>query len=130
MPTAPAHSQRSGAVLDTVGSTFHRGRLQCAAHVHQAERAGTIMLFAKGNYYTLPSGTATDLWKLLAEPRTAEEIITWIDEAYDAPREVITRDVVAQLARLRSHGLVVDVGADGEPMRAPRLWWRSWLREG
>jgi hypothetical protein len=97
--------------------------------VDQVEHAGTVILFDKRTYYTLPNETANDLWRLLAEPRTAEEIVDWLYEAYDAPRDVIARDVALQLAQYRSHRLVVAVGQDGRPEQAPRPWWRPWRME-
>jgi hypothetical protein len=105
-----------------------QGRFQRGGHVDQAQHAGTIILFDKRTYYTLPNETANDLWALLAEPRTAEELVARLHETYDAPREVIARDIAHQLAHYRAHGLVVEIGPDGEPVRAPRPWWRPWRR--
>jgi hypothetical protein len=104
------------------------GRFQRGTHVDQAQHAGTIILFDKCTYYTLPNETANDLWALLAEPRTAEEIVDRLHQAYDAPREVIAADVALQLAEYRSHRLVVEIGPDGGRVRAPGPWWRLWRR--
>lgn len=117
-----------GQTQDAPGAppSLPQGRFQRGTHVDQAQHAGTIILFDKRTYYTLPNETANYLWGLLAEPRTAEEIVDRLYEAYDAPREMIARDVAHQLAEYRSHQLVVKIGLDGEPLREPRPWWRPW----
>ncbi|MGH7508981.1 MAG: PqqD family protein [Gemmatimonadales bacterium] len=105
-------------------------RFSRAGHVLQAEHAGTIVLFDGKRYYTLPNETANDLWSLLAEPRSLDELVVWLYDQYDAPRDVIAEDVAAQLRLLRRERLVVETGPCGEPVAGPRRWWQLWKDGG
>jgi hypothetical protein len=122
--TQPDRQKRVPAAL----AAFPHGRYRHAPHVAQAEQAGTIVLFDQRTYYTLPNAAATDLWRLLAEPRSAEELVAWLSDAYEAPRDVIAADVAAQLARLRNDRLIVDVRPDGVMVSGQRPWWHFWRR--
>lgn len=105
---------------DTVRSTQ---RFRRAHQVQQAEYAGTVILFDGRTYFILPNAAARDLWALLAEPRSVEELAASLEELYDAPHEVIARDIVFQLTRLCQGGLVVQVNGQGLPAPARRPWW-------
>ncbi len=52
--------------------------------------------------------TAAFIIEALKEPTTAEAIIDAMAAKYDAPREVIERDVAAVLEKLRSIGAIED----------------------
>lgn len=52
--------------------------------------------------------TAAFIIEALKEPTTAEQIVDAMAEKYDAPREVIERDVAAVLDKLRSIGAIED----------------------
>jgi hypothetical protein len=104
-------------------------RFSQVRQVQQAEHAGTIVLFDGRKYYTLPNETANDLWCLLAEPRSADELVGLLHDLYEAPREVIAADVAAQLVLLRRARLVVETEAGGEPV-VERRWWRLWKERG
>jgi sugar/nucleoside kinase (ribokinase family) len=95
-------------------------------HVQQAHDAGATILFDGGMYYTLPNETSQDLWQLLDRAHSTEELVELVYELYEAPREVIARDVTAQLARLRLSHLVVETGPDGETLPPSRTWWQLW----
>jgi hypothetical protein len=128
MPFVPTQPERKKGVPEQlVGRPCRRFRR--AAHVDHVESAGTTVLFDKRTYYTSSGVTANDLWALLAEVRTVEEIVTWIHEAYDAPLDVIARDVAAQLDSLAKQGLVVEIGTDRErDLTHLPEWWRPWRR--
>jgi hypothetical protein len=110
---------------DTVRSTQ---RFRRAHQVQQAEYAGTVILFDGKTYFILPNGAARDLWALLAEPRSIEELAASLEELYDAPREVIARDVEAQLARLCEGRLVLQLNGQDVPAPVRRPWWQFRLR--
>jgi hypothetical protein len=101
-----------------------------APHVMQAEHAGTIVLFDGKKYYTLPNEAACDLWLLLAEPRSADELVSRLHEQYDATRDLIAADVAAQLLRLRQEQLVIETRPDGRPVLPRRRWWQVWKGTG
>jgi hypothetical protein len=104
------------------------GRFHRASHVEQAEHAGTIILFDKRSYFTLPEGAAAEIWGLLEHARSVEELVDRLHDEYDAPREVIAADVAAQLQRLLQARLIVAVGPGGEPLPGPQSWRLFWRR--
>jgi coenzyme PQQ synthesis protein D (PqqD) len=97
-----------------------------APHIGQAEQAGAIMLFDGEQYYTLANDTANELWAFLADPRSAEELVERIHDRFDAPRDVIAKDIAAQLELLRRQGLVLAVSQHGERVTRRRPWWQVW----
>lgn len=54
-------------------------------------------------------GTAAAVWIALAEPATVADIADALAEAYDAPADVIARDVDGLLRDLRVRGWVTEV---------------------
>jgi len=49
---------------------------------------------------------ATEIWKLLAEGRTVEEVTLWVEERYDVSAEQARADIGGFLEELRQQGLV------------------------
>lgn len=60
------------------------------------------------------AGPAVDVWELLAEARDPEEIVELLTRRYEAPAEIVRREVVDLLVRLRGHGFVREVAPSGE----------------
>ncbi len=52
--------------------------------------------------------TAAFIIEALKKPTTSEQIVDAMAEKYDAPREVLEKDVADVLARLRSIGAIED----------------------
>lgn len=121
---APSHGS-AGRGLQQLHSAH---RYQRAPHVEQAEHAGTVILFDKRAYFTLPEGVAADVWALLAHARSLDELVSRLHDEYDAPREVIAADVSELLERLRRARLVKVLGMDGNPVPERRTWWRTLWR--
>jgi len=95
------------AVLDN-GSNKREPRFRRSPRVQQAEQAGTVVLFDGARYYTLPNEVATDLWSLLAAPRSADDMVSLLHQQYEAPREVIASDVSTLLKLLCRARLVTE----------------------
>jgi hypothetical protein len=108
------------------GTVLEKRRFTRAPHVLQAEQAGAVVLFDGRKYFTLSNETAVKLWSLLIEPRSVEELADRMHQWYDAPREVIARDVAAQLQLLSRERLVIEAGAGATPGRTARQWWQRW----
>lgn len=122
-PTRQSAQPGNGVATLPLARRFHRAR-----HVQQTDHSGTVILFDGKTYFTLANETANDLWALLSEPRSAEELVEWIYGSYDAPREVVAADVVAQLALLDKNRLVVEVREGEDPVPQLRRWWQFWWR--
>lgn len=121
---APAHGS-AGCDVHQVPSVR---RYKRALRVEQAEHAGTVILFDKREYFTLPEGVATEVWALLAQARSLDELVAWLQDQYDAPRGVIEADVAELLEQLRRARLIDAVGPDGRRLPEPRAWWRTLWR--
>lgn len=97
-----------GAAVVEKGTNEREPRFRRSPRVQQAEQAGTVVLFDGARYYTLPNEVATDLWLLLAAPRSADELVSLLHQQYEAPREVIASDVSTQLKLLCRARLVIE----------------------
>jgi hypothetical protein len=65
----------------------------------------TIMSVAHGKYLSLDA-IGRDIWHLLAAPVRVSEICTTLSAKYDGSADMIERDTLALLERLREFGLV------------------------
>ncbi|MEB2313879.1 MAG: PqqD family protein [Sorangiineae bacterium] len=65
---------------------------------------------ATGEYFGL-NRVAVALWELLAEPRTADELVVALCARYEVSEEDCSRDVRALLESLREHGLAEERAA-------------------
>lgn len=74
--------------------------------VYYGRASGTVWRYGHGSVLVLPSpgtdvvalsGTAEDLWQLLAEPLTVEELAGILAEAYEESAAEITTDIVPML---------------------------------
>jgi hypothetical protein len=66
-----------------------------------------ILAAADAEGFESLSATAGGIWRLLAEPRTLDEIVTVLRGAYENEGSTIARDVESLVARLEHRGLVV-----------------------
>jgi hypothetical protein len=71
--------------------------------------AGEVLLSGADSDIRTLAGTAADVWSVLTEPMSAEEIATRLARVYRAPSELITRDVAALLGELENLGYVDEV---------------------
>ncbi|HVZ76996.1 MAG TPA: PqqD family protein [Gemmatimonadaceae bacterium] len=64
-----------------------------------------ILALQSGQYFGLdPVGTY--IWEFLREPRRVHEVVAHVVSRYDVSDEQCTRDVLALMGELASHGLV------------------------
>ncbi|MEI6500601.1 MAG: PqqD family protein [Armatimonadota bacterium] len=57
--------------------------------------------------------TAAAIWELLQTPRSADDLVTSLQETYEAPEETIRRGVEAVLEDLTGRGFITLVATDG-----------------
>lgn len=57
--------------------------------------------------------TAAAIWDLLQTPRSADDLVTVLQETYEAPEETIRRGIEAVLEDLTSRAFVTRVSTDG-----------------
>jgi Coenzyme PQQ synthesis protein D (PqqD) len=72
--------------------------------------AGVLLLRADGAEVTLVAGTGGELWRLLAEPRSADELTNELARRYEGDARAMRADIDAALADLEHGGFV-----EGEP---------------
>jgi hypothetical protein len=87
----------------------HRWRRR-AEVLERSLAAGVLLLRADGADVTLLAGTGGELWRLLAEPRTADELTDALARRYAGDVRTIRADIGAALADLERGGFV-----EGEP---------------
>jgi hypothetical protein len=68
--------------------------------------AGVLLLRADGADVTLVAGTGGQLWRLLAEPRSADELTDALARRYAGDARTIRADIGAALADLERGGFV------------------------
>jgi Coenzyme PQQ synthesis protein D (PqqD) len=78
--------------------------------LERALPAGVLLLPADGAGVTLLAGTGGELWRLLAEPRSADELTDALARRYAGDAGTIRADIGATLADLERGGFV-----EGEP---------------
>ena len=66
----------------------------------------TVLMSTEGNRYFSLNALGTDIWELLAQPRTAPEIVETIQANYDVDEEQARRDVNEFLEVLESRKLI------------------------
>jgi hypothetical protein len=71
----------------------------------------TVLALPDSEEFLTLSASATELWGLLGEPRTVEELVELIADRYAVHRSAIAADVEAVLVDLRGRGLVEAKGA-------------------
>lgn len=57
--------------------------------------------------------TGAAIWRLLAEPRDLDSLVGSLADEYEAPKEVIRRDISATLNDLFERGMVTREPVDG-----------------
>ncbi len=83
---------------------------QSGAALRAEFQGETVLLsFEAGRYYGL-EGTAQHIWRLLASPRSIEELVEALAETHDVSRDRCREDLVPFLERLAREGLVEAVG--------------------
>jgi hypothetical protein len=79
---------------------------------HETIDGEVIMIhLVLGSYYSL-NGTGADIWEHLVEGRSRTEILSRIEQRYDAEPELIAQTMDALVKRLADEGLLEPV-ADG-----------------
>jgi Coenzyme PQQ synthesis protein D (PqqD) len=68
--------------------------------------AGVLLLPADGAGVTLLAGTGGELWRLLAEPRSVDELTDGLARRYAGDARTIRTDIGAALADLERGGFV------------------------
>lgn len=85
----------------------HTNRILIPAHV-MARQVGddlVILDLSKGSYFGLdPIGA--QIWRLMSEGRTLEEICASVQETYDAAPKKIERDIFRLAETLRANELI------------------------
>lgn len=86
---------------------YARRSLAPSPEVHFQEVDGECILLDLGSglYFGL-NAAGTRVWTLLAEGKQFEAIAATLEREFDAPWDVIERDLVALLQELESKGLV------------------------
>ena len=83
--------------------------------VRYQRAAGAVWRNAHGCAFVLPqpgseivvlAGTGHDLWRLLAEPMSIDQVAHCLAETYDVPADAVTRDVAPILDELASRGVL------------------------
>jgi hypothetical protein len=83
-----------------------------APHVLQRRTLETFVLLAvDGNEPVVLAGTGADVWSLLVEARTLEELVDTLAEHYSGDPDVIAADVAALLDTLVADKVALRVDA-------------------
>ena len=79
-----------------------------AAHTDSGDRVVALDLGARDPRPQVLDGVAATIWRLLAVPKTEQELVTDLVEAYaDADPDLVARDVHAFLEQLAASNLAV-----------------------
>lgn len=79
-----------------------------AAHTDSGDRVVALDLSARDPRPHVLEGVAAIIWRLLAQPKTGQELVAALGEAYpDADPHLIARDVRAFLEQLVAGNLAV-----------------------
>ena len=77
-------------------------------HVLQRRTLDTFVLLAvEGDEPVVVGGTGADVWTLLAEPRTVEQLVEVLAQHYSGDPDVIAADVRALLETFAAAGVVL-----------------------
>lgn len=79
--------------------------------LHREVQDDTVILHASSNTYLSLNGPAGRIWRLFADGRTIDEVITTMEDEFDAPAEVLATDVATTLTELLDRGLLVPATA-------------------
>lgn len=83
--------------------------------VRYRRAAGVVWRQAHGSVFVLPdaggdvvvlTGTGEELWWLLAEPMTIDQVAHRLAEKYGVPDQAVSRDVTPVVADLAARGVV------------------------
>jgi hypothetical protein len=80
----------------------------------ELEGEAVLLDLGSGLYFGL-NAVGTRVWQLVEQGTPAEDIAGRIAEEYDAPVDVIARDVARLLDELRARGLLVSGPPTGSP---------------
>jgi hypothetical protein len=80
----------------------------------ELEGEAVLLDLGSGLYFGL-NAVGTRVWQLVEQGTPAEDIAARIAEEYDAPVDVIARDVARLLDELRTRGLLVSGAPTGSP---------------
>lgn len=64
-----------------------------------------LMSIERGCYYGMEK-TAARIWKLLEQPKTRGDLLQALVQEYDAPQELIAKDMDIFLQRMNDNGIV------------------------
>lgn len=83
--------------------------IQRRENVFTSEMDDTLLMLSleQGRYFSL-EGVGPRIWALLAEPTTADDIVTTLSVEFDVARAICQTEVEAFLAALREHRLLVE----------------------
>lgn len=85
----------------------HAARFCRAEAIVQEDLGDSLVLGdASGEHWLVLEGTATDVWRLLDQPRTLEDLATKLQERYHGDRSRILEDTGSLLDRLSEKGFV------------------------
>jgi len=94
-----------------------RDRVEPAPGVLARALGGEVVLLdvTSGRYFGLdPAGKR--IWELLAEEGTLADVVSRLEQEFDAGRDVLTVDLLELIGELERNGLVTRVrGRQGEP---------------
>ena len=73
----------------------------------------TVVLSLDAGVYFDFNDVASDIWRMLAEPRRVDEIFRNLSEKHSVDTATLTRDVTPFLRELIEQGLVRQLGPEG-----------------
>ena len=85
-------------------------RFAPADSVHWTDAGGELVIFDRvhGSYHAL-NGSASAIWRVLGDGRSADAIIDLLAERFEADRDAVAADVAAFLASALAGGLIAEV---------------------
>jgi hypothetical protein len=86
-------------------------RYSQASDLDMTNEGDTIVVRMTADEWAVFEGTAFDLWRLLAVPRSIREITEKLSTSYRTDSETIARDTAEALADWERRGLVIRVPA-------------------
>jgi hypothetical protein len=107
MPEIGAEGKGRGSTRRAPINEHPAGRWRRRADVlERSLTAGVLLLRADGADVTLLAGTGGELWRLLAEPRSADELTDALARRYEGDARTMRADIDAALADLEHGGFV------------------------
>src|SRR4051812_43097718 len=86
--------------------------------VHETIDGETIIIqLETGTYYSL-AGSGADIWAMLAEGRSSDEIVSELERRYDESAEELDQATAELVSELRREELLEDLPASALPARS------------